>query len=64
MRENGHVDYFVFGHRHTLVDMDVADDTRLIVLGEAFSMMTYGVWDGKSFSLKKIQHANRINPDV
>lgn len=64
MREHGHVDYFVFGHRHSLVDMDVADDTRLIVLGEAFSMMTYGVWDGKSFSLKKIQHENRTDSDV
>lgn len=50
-RSNGHVDFFVFGHRHQLVDMPLASRSRLIVLGEAFSKMTYGCWDGESFEL-------------
>lgn len=52
---NGHVDYFVFGHRHQTVDMKISEDTRLIILGEAFSRMTYGEWDGKDFIIKKIE---------
>ncbi len=54
MAAEGHVDFFIFGHRHQLVDMPLAPDTRLIVLGEAFDMMTYGVWDGNDFFLKKM----------
>ncbi len=55
MEANGHVDYFVFGHRHQLVDMTVAPESRLVILGEAFSMMTYGMWDGHTFSLNKME---------
>lgn len=51
---NGHVDYFIFGHRHCKVDMNLADGSRLIVLGEAFSMMTYGLWNGRNFTIEKI----------
>ena len=51
---HGPVDYFIFGHRHQLVDMKLREGGRLIVLGEAFSMMTYGVWDGATFTMKKM----------
>lgn len=54
MREHGHVDFFVFGHRHQLVDMELSGGTRLVILGEAFKMMTYGVWDGVNFILKSM----------
>lgn len=52
---NGHVDYFVFGHRHQLIDMSIDSRSRLIVLGEAYSMMSYGVWNGDEFSLERIK---------
>lgn len=55
MAANGHVDYFVFGHLHIAANKKIAPASRLIVLGEAFSAMTYGVFDGKNFELKKIQ---------
>lgn len=54
-KDNGHVDYFIFGHRHQLIYMNLGQGARLIVLGEAFSRMTYGVWDGNTFSLKSIK---------
>lgn len=52
----GHADYFIFGHRHTIVDQPVAPDSRLIVLGDGFHLMTYGVWDGHDFTLHKMSH--------
>lgn len=55
MKENGHVDFFIFGHRHILIDETIAPSTRLIVLGDGFKKMTYGVWDGENFSLKKMK---------
>ena len=57
LQHNGHVDYFVFGHRHQLVEMELAPETRLIVLGEAFDKMTYGCWDGMKFELKTMKSA-------
>lgn len=52
---NGHVDYFVFGHRHVPVDMKTASGSRLIVLGECFRTMSYGEWNGSFFELKRIK---------
>ncbi|MDE6101204.1 MAG: UDP-2,3-diacylglucosamine diphosphatase [Paramuribaculum sp.] len=52
---NGQVDYFVFGHRHVPVDMELDSGARLIVLGECFKKMSYGVWNGAFFELKRIK---------
>lgn len=46
-QRNGHVDYFVFGHRHLVVDMPLADGARLIVAGDGFRHFTYGEFDGE-----------------
>ena len=56
MSDNGHVDYFIFGHRHVEADVQFSDNSRLIVLGDGFRQMTYGVWDGTNFSLKKMEN--------
>lgn len=56
---NGRVDYFVFGHRHQPIDMSLGSDGRLIVLGEAFSRMSYGIWDGKTFCLCEMSQNSR-----
>ncbi|MCM1292642.1 MAG: UDP-2,3-diacylglucosamine diphosphatase [Bacteroides sp.] len=53
--KNGHVDYFIFGHRHILIDDRLSADTRLIVLGEGFRLMSYAVWDGFTLELKTIE---------
>lgn len=51
VREHGHVDYFVFGHRHLIVDMAIGDGSRLEVLGDGFRHYTYGAFDGKNFEI-------------
>lgn len=56
MDARGHVDYFIFGHRHILVDYQLAADSRLIILGDWIDLMTYGEWDGKSLILKYFTH--------
>lgn len=54
-KEHGHVDYFVFGHRHILVDRKTGNGSRLIVLGDGFRLMSYGVWDEDKFELKSME---------
>lgn len=49
-----HIDFFVFGHLHIPVNREIAPDTRLIVLGDAFANMTYGCFDGEKFFIDKI----------
>lgn len=52
-RENGKVEYFVFGHRHVLVDFPLGTgSSRMIILGDWIRHFSYGVFDGRQFSLK------------
>ena len=41
-------DYFIFGHFHTPVDMEVEGGSRLIVLGDWKKQSSYLYFDGKS----------------
>lgn len=44
-------DYFVFGHRHLPLDLDVDGKARYINLGEWINYNTYAVFDGRDISL-------------
>lgn len=50
---NPHVDFFVFGHRHIMLDKKVASNTRLIILGDWIHFFSYAVFDGDKISLKQ-----------
>lgn len=49
--KNNKVDYFVFGHRHLPLDLNVDGKARYINLGEWINYNTYGVFDGEEMSL-------------
>jgi UDP-2,3-diacylglucosamine hydrolase len=49
------VDYFVFGHRHLPLDLDVDGKARYINLGEWLHYNTYAVFDGEKMELKKFE---------
>ena len=48
-----HRDYFVFGHRHLPLEIDLENNSKYINLGDWISYFTYGVFDGEAFELKK-----------
>ncbi len=48
-----HYDYFVFGHRHLPLDINLNDTSRYINLGEWFKLNSYAVFDGEELSLKR-----------
>lgn len=52
---HGPVDYFVFGHRHVTADYTLPSGARLFILGDGFRLMTYGVFDGLTFSLRSME---------
>ena len=51
--EEKHRDYFVFGHRHLPLTIDLNDNSKYINLGDWISYYTYGVFDGKDLELKE-----------
>lgn len=46
-----HVDYFIFGHHHTMLDRTLEDGARVVVAGDWISHFSYAVWDGKELKL-------------
>lgn len=48
-----HFDYFIFGHRHLPLDLQVGSASRYINLGDWLRYYTYAEFDGKEISLKE-----------
>ena len=48
-----HFDYFVFGHRHLPLDIQLNDRSRYLNLGEWITHFTYAVFDGTELRLEK-----------
>lgn len=47
------VDYFIFGHRHLMLNEKMNEKTHFILLGDWIKNFSYGVFDGEKFELKK-----------
>ena len=45
--------YFIFGHRHLPLQIDLGMNSNYINLGDWITHFTFGVFDGKSFLLEK-----------
>ena len=52
LREHPDVDFFIFGHRHIELDLALNRQTRVIVLGDWITQVTYAVYDGEQFLLE------------
>lgn len=46
------IDVFIFGHRHIMLDKEIASNKRLIILGDWIHFNSYAVFDGKDICLK------------
>ena len=51
--EEKHSDYFVFGHRHLPLEIQLNETSKYINLGDWIQYYTYGEFDGVNFELKK-----------
>lgn len=50
-----HYDYFIFGHRHLPLEIQVGEGSTYINLGDWISHFTYAVFDGEKLSLEKLR---------
>jgi len=47
MQGHPNVDYFIYGHRHIEVDLQLSKKARVIILGDWINQFSYAVWDGE-----------------
>jgi len=50
--EDKHRDFFMFGHRHLPLNIDLNENSKYINLGDWIQYYTYGVFDGETMELK------------
>ena len=50
--EKEHFDYFIFGHRHLPIDLQLNDTSRYINLGDWINYDSYAVFENDNLSLK------------
>lgn len=55
LEKERHHDFYIFGHRHLPLDLEVSENSRYINLGEWVNFNTYGVYDGDSLALKNFE---------
>lgn len=53
--ETQHYDYFVFGHRHLPMKIELNNNSTYINLGDWIKYYTYAVFDGKELVLNKLE---------
>lgn len=46
------INFFIFGHRHIMLDLMIASQTRVVILGDWIHHFSYGVFDGEHFRLE------------
>lgn len=58
-----HSDYFIFGHRHLPLDIDISNNSKYINLGDWMQFFSYGVLENGLFELKfyNSQYSKPIN---
>lgn len=48
---NDPIECFIFGHRHILLNYEIDNDSRIVILGDWINQFSYAVFDGKKLSL-------------
>ena len=51
MKTHPEINFFIFGHRHIELDLLLARETRLVILGDWISQFSYVVYDGEQLIL-------------
>ena len=63
LKNHPDINYFIYGHRHIMLDLMLTRDTRLTILGDWINDFSYAVFDGENFSWnntsKERQHSDK-----
>lgn len=52
LKESPNINFFIFGHRHIMLDLMLSQTSRIVILGDWISFFSYAVFDGENLSLE------------
>ncbi|MFN0048167.1 MAG: UDP-2,3-diacylglucosamine diphosphatase [Cytophagales bacterium] len=55
LERSQHHDFYIFGHRHLVLDLKVGKNSRYINLGDWLGYYTYAIFDGSEFTFTKFE---------
>ena len=47
------IDYFIYGHRHIMLDLKLNHNARMLILGDWIWQFSYAVFDGEHLFLEQ-----------
>ncbi len=50
--ETHSIDYFIFGHRHILLNLQLPNKSQVVILGDFISIFSYAVFDGENLNIE------------
>ncbi|MGY3053337.1 UDP-2,3-diacylglucosamine hydrolase [Pedobacter sp. UYEF25] len=50
--ERAHYDYFIFGHRHLPIEIELGKGSKYVNIGEWLGHNSYGIFDGKDLTIE------------
>lgn len=50
------INYFIFGHRHIMLDFPLKKEAHVIILGDWMTYFSYAVFDGETMELKQFEN--------
>ena len=53
LKSHPDINYFIYGHRHIELDLQVGEQARVLMLGDWITQFTYAVFDGNRLSLER-----------
>ena len=48
-------DYYIYGHRHIILDMILSDRSRILILGDWINLFSYAVFDGTDIWIEQFE---------
>ena len=55
LKSSPQINYFIFGHRHIMLNYPLKEDSNIVILGDWMSYFSYAVFDGKTVELKQFE---------
>jgi UDP-2,3-diacylglucosamine hydrolase len=52
VKEHPNIDYFIFGHRHVMLDLQITTQSRILYLGDWVWNFSYAVFDSEGLRLE------------
>ena len=49
------INFFIFGHRHIMLDLMLSRTSRLIIAGDWMQHFSYIVWDGDTLVMEQFE---------